>query len=109
MKSFGVRAKKNRLREGIGPGLFEDEVAGSRRMIEERLGWPAPLFCYPNGDCSREAYCAARERYEGAMSTQRGWHTPDQDSHPVRRTSMHKDVSRTPAVLLARVSGWRGL
>jgi peptidoglycan/xylan/chitin deacetylase (PgdA/CDA1 family) len=101
--------RHTRLREGIDPDLLEDEVAGSRRIIEEKLGRPAPLFCYPNGDCSREAYCTARERYEGAVSTQRGWHTPGQDSHLVRRISMHEDVSRSPSALRARVSGWRGV
>ena len=107
---FGSHTRRHtRLREDIAPELLEDEVAGSRRILEEKLSRPAPLFCYPNGDCSLEAYAAVRESYEGAVSTRRGWHSPDQDSHLVRRISMHEDVSQTPAALLARVSGWRGL
>jgi peptidoglycan/xylan/chitin deacetylase (PgdA/CDA1 family) len=101
--------RHTRLREDIGPDVLEDEVAGSRRVLEEKLGQPAALFCYPNGDYSLEAYDAVRGSYEGAVSTQRGWHTPGEDAYLVRRISMHEDVSHNRPALLARVSVWRGL
>ena len=101
--------RHTRLREDVPPAQVEDEVAGSRRILEEKVGRPVPLFCYPNGDHSPAAYVAVKGAYEGAVSTQRGWHSPGEDAYLVRRISMHEDVSRTAPAVLARVTGWKGL
>jgi peptidoglycan/xylan/chitin deacetylase (PgdA/CDA1 family) len=107
---FGSHTRRHtRLREDLTAEQLEDEVAGSRPILEAQLGRTAPLFCYPNGDYSSAAYGSVKENYEGAVSTQRGWHFPGDDPHLVDRISMHEDVSRTPSAFLARVSGWRGL
>jgi peptidoglycan/xylan/chitin deacetylase (PgdA/CDA1 family) len=98
-----------RLRENITAEQLLDEVVGSRRVLEEQLGRSAPLFCYPNGDYSQQAYDLVRETYDGAVVTEQGWHAPGADSHRLVRVSIHDDISRTPAAFLARTSGWRGL
>ena len=107
---FGSHTRRHtRLREDVPPAQVEDEVAGSRRILEEKLDRPAPMFCYPNGDYSPAAYAAVKDAYEGAVSTQRGWHTQTMNPFTVHRIGIHQDVSRTPRALLARLSGWPGL
>lgn len=107
---FGSHTRRHtRLRDDLADEQLEDEIAGSRRILEERLSRTATLFCYPNGDCSARAYASVAGAYKGAVSTQRGWHRPGMDPYLVRRIGVHGDVSRTPRELLARVSGWRGI
>jgi hypothetical protein len=101
--------RHTRLREDLSPDQLADEIVGSRRVLEERLGRAAPLFCYPNGDCCPQAYASVKGAYEGAVSTRRGWHLPGMDAHMVRRIGVHEDVSRTPGEIIGRVSGWRRL
>ena len=107
---FGSHTRRHtRLREDLSPDQLADEIVGSRRVLEERLGREAPLFCYPNGDCCPQAYASVSGAYEGAVSTRRGWHAPGMDPYLVRRIGVHEDVSRTPTALRARITGWRGL
>jgi peptidoglycan/xylan/chitin deacetylase (PgdA/CDA1 family) len=107
---FGSHTRRHtRLREDLSADQLADEIVGSRRVLEENLGCSAPLFCYPNGDASPQAYASVCRSYEGAVSTRRGWHQPGMDPYLVRRIGVHEDVSGSPAALLARVSGWRGL
>jgi peptidoglycan/xylan/chitin deacetylase (PgdA/CDA1 family) len=107
---FGSHTRRHtRLREDLSPEQLADEIVGSRRVLEERLGRTAPLFCYPNGDCSPQAYASVRGAYDGAVSTQRGWHAPGMDPYLVRRIGIHEDVALTPTALLARVSAWPAL
>ena len=107
---FGSHTRRHtRLREDVDSDVVEDEVTGSRQVLEERLGQPVSLFCYPNGDYSPRAYAAVASSYEGAMSTQRGWNSVPFDPYVIRRIGMHGDVSATPTALLARSSGWAGV
>ena len=107
---FGSHTRRHtRLLEGLDAELLQDEVAGSRRVLEEKLGQPAPLFCYPNGDCSPAAYAAVKVTYEGAVTTRGGWHDPTQDPYLVHRVGIHEDVARTPTATLARTAQWPGL
>ena len=107
---FGSHTRRHtRLREDVAPEVIEDEVTGSKRILESRLGQNVPLFCYPNGDCSPRVYAAVAAAYEGALSTQRGWNTAGLDPYAIRRIGVHADVSATPSSTLARLSGWPGL
>ncbi len=107
---FGSHTRRHtRLREDLKETQLEDEIAGSRRILKEKLGRPAPLFCYPNGDCSPRAYAVVKDAYEGAVSMQRGWHAPGEDPFMVKRIGVHGDVSQFSTGLLGRVSGWKGL
>ena len=107
---FGSHTRRHtRLREGLAPYLLEDEVVGSKRSLEHRLGRTVSLFCYPNGDCSPHAYAAVSAAYDGAVSTHRGWNVAEFDPYAVRRIGMHGDVSANSIALLARSSGWAGV
>jgi len=50
-----------------------DEIAGSKKAIEERIGIPIDYFCYPLGGFTKEAeMLAKRAGYKGACTTNRG-------------------------------------
>ena len=104
---FGSHTRRHtRLREEVDPEIIDDEVAGSKRILESRLGQSIPLFCYPNGDHSPQAYARVKSDYDGAVSTLRGWHKRGMDPHRIARIGIHEDVSQTTTALLARVSAW---
>jgi len=107
---FGSHTRRHiRLREGIAADLIEDEVVGSKQSLESRLGRTVSLFCYPDGDCSPQAYAAVSATYDGAVSTHRGWNVAGFDPYSVRRIGIHGDVSASRIALLARSSGWAGV
>jgi len=57
-----------------------EEIAGSKRELEKRLGRECRHFCYPNGDWSdRDAELARRAGFASARTTQLGWARADSD------------------------------
>ena len=87
--------------------VLRQEIAGSYADLRDRLASAAvPLFCYPNGDTSREAIAEVREHYIGAVTTRAGWHTPRANPYLMRRVAVHQDISGREAGFMARVSGW---
>ena len=107
---FGSHTRSHaRLLPSLPPDRLLEEIRGSRQVIEQALGRPCPLFCYPNGDCSPAADALVRREYRGALATEAGWHRPGQDPLWLKRMGVHEGATRTPAALLARVSGWPGV
>ena len=107
---FGSHTRRHtRLLDSLSPQVLDDEIKGSRRLLEAKINQPVELFCYPNGDTSDPAYRRVKAAYQGATCTRRGWHAPRMDPYMIRRIGVHEDVTGTPSALLARVSGWRAL
>jgi peptidoglycan/xylan/chitin deacetylase (PgdA/CDA1 family) len=50
----------------------EEEICGSRELLEKRLGRPAELFCYPNGDIDSTTLALARRTYRVAVTVAPG-------------------------------------
>jgi peptidoglycan/xylan/chitin deacetylase (PgdA/CDA1 family) len=50
--SFGSHTATHEILVATSLGRAEEEITGSRRQIEQKLGAPCLLFSYPNGDCS---------------------------------------------------------
>lgn len=50
----------------------EREICGSRELLEQRLGRPVELFCYPNGDIDSTALALARRTYRVAVTVAPG-------------------------------------
>jgi peptidoglycan/xylan/chitin deacetylase (PgdA/CDA1 family) len=80
------------------------EVAESRRLIEDRLGAPAPFFCYPRGDFNPAVKRIVKEEgYRGACTTLPGvnhWRT---DPFALRRTYISR--RDTPDEFAKKVAG----
>jgi peptidoglycan/xylan/chitin deacetylase (PgdA/CDA1 family) len=67
----------------------EDEIRGSKEIIEDRLGVPVRFFCYPHG--LLDARCrrlVASSGYEGACSSRFGGNAPGTDPFQLRRSEI---------------------
>jgi peptidoglycan/xylan/chitin deacetylase (PgdA/CDA1 family) len=59
---------------------LRDEVQGSKRDLEDRLGAAVPQFCYPYGDAdTRVVDCVQQAGYTAATVTRRGRVVPGSD------------------------------
>lgn len=58
--------------EGLPPEALTEEVAGSRRVLEELTAAPVTGFCYPYGVVSPAALAATREVYDYACAIKPG-------------------------------------
>ena len=63
----------------------EEEIAGSRRLLEERLGRTVDLFCYPNGSRDAKVEASVRRHYRAAVTTHPGFVRPGDDLHTFAR------------------------
>lgn len=103
---FGSHTRRHtRLRADVSTDDLNDEIAGSQRLLADNLGAPPRTFCYPNGDHSPQAVAAVRERYLGAVTTQRGWNSPASDRCLLQRVGVHEDVSRSATQFVSRLAG----
>ncbi len=72
----------------LGPAALEDEVGGSRRVLEERLGRPVDTFAYPNGDADPATVSCVRRHYAAAVTVEEGVHAPGGDPHLIPRINV---------------------
>jgi len=104
---FGSHTRDHRrLGNETDPALLAEEIAGSKRTLEQRLGVEPELFCFPNGDVGPAALALVRRHYRGACTTRAGWNGPEVDPWQLRRVTLHEDGSADPTRFLARLSGW---
>jgi peptidoglycan/xylan/chitin deacetylase (PgdA/CDA1 family) len=67
----------------------EQEIAGSKRALEARLGREVEAFCYPAGVFGeRERELVAQAGFTVATSCEPGGNTPDSDPLALRRTAI---------------------
>jgi len=69
----------------VGEDDLEREVGESRRVLEERLGRPVDLFCYPNGAHDDRVYTQVLRSYRAAVTTHYGLARPSSDLHRLMR------------------------
>lgn len=69
----------------IGDDALAHEVKESRRVLEERLGRPVELFCYPNGSHDERVYAHVSRSYRAAITTHYGLARPSSDLHRLMR------------------------
>ena len=82
----------------IGDDALEHEVKESRRVLEERLGRPVELFCYPNGSHDERVYAHVSRSYRAAITTNYGLVRPSSDLHR---------LMRIPAAASLPLMAWR--
>jgi peptidoglycan/xylan/chitin deacetylase (PgdA/CDA1 family) len=69
--TFGSHTSTHEILTSIPLEQAQDEIAGSRALIEKKVGAPCALFSYPNGNCS-QSVCelVARAGYRFAFLNQ---------------------------------------
>jgi peptidoglycan/xylan/chitin deacetylase (PgdA/CDA1 family) len=104
---FGSHSRNHtRLVEALPEVLAVEEIVESKRDIEDRLGTPCKLFCYPNGDASATARAVVNANYSGAVSTESGWTNASTDRLWLRRVGLHEDAANTRTRFLSRIGGF---
>lgn len=67
-----------------------DEIAGTRRQLEEQLGRPVTSFAYPAGiHGQREVLMVRKAGYRLALTCEPGVNGPCDDPHALRRTAVY--------------------
>jgi peptidoglycan/xylan/chitin deacetylase (PgdA/CDA1 family) len=94
------------LVESLPAETVAQEIIDSGRKLQQQLGTPINLFCYPNGDVSAAAARLVGDHYRAAVTTQRGINRVDTPAQTLLRIGVHEDISNTPTLFNARLSGW---
>lgn len=95
-----------RLNDATSTQDIAREVVDSKNLLQERLGRPVQLFCYPNGDVSWKALGLVQQHYDMAVTTQKGINTRATPIHQLVRIGLHEDISCRQYDFFARLSGW---
>ena len=75
----------------LPPDKMKEELAGSKHALEDMLGRPVDVLCYPYGDYDDRVADAAREAgYTMALTTNRGKAMPGGDMFRVPRIMIGK-------------------
>ncbi|MCK4852153.1 MAG: polysaccharide deacetylase family protein [Candidatus Omnitrophica bacterium] len=84
-----------------------DEVAGSKKDIEEHTGEEAGYFCYPTGGFNGKVKNAVKlAGYKGACTTNRGSDRPAVDVYELKRIKVTNSDMNKPFHFRAKLSGF---
>jgi peptidoglycan/xylan/chitin deacetylase (PgdA/CDA1 family) len=83
------------------------EIENSKKILEQGLSAPVNLFCFPNGDYNQAALHLVQNTYKAAVTTKRGINDANTCAvHELTRIGIHEEVSNSPRLFGARLSGW---
>lgn len=105
----GSHTWSHRVLPGASDADLEAELARSRAAIEDRLGLPAPDFCYPKALWDRRCAAAVSRHYETAVTGGCRKNGPTAD--PFRLTRIPVVMSDTMELFRAKLEGrlrWDG-
>lgn len=83
----------------LPPALAGQEMAGSKAVIEERLGKQVRFFAYPYGRFDKRIYELAREQFAAACSTTLRYVDSASDRHMLERVDMYYFSGRFSSAL----------
>ncbi len=83
---FGSHSRSHPQLTKLSGDALRDELVGSKKELEDRLGRPIDHFCYPYGDNDERVRAEVRKAgYQYAVITQRGHVEKDYDPFALRR------------------------
>ena len=97
--TIGSHSATHPILSSMPLGEMAQEIAGSREMLERRLGRPVESFCYPNGEYNEAVTEIVRRNYTAAVTTE--WRAVGlkDDAHLLPRIS----AAGTPSLLAWRM------
>ena len=100
--SFGAHTRHHyRLNHLTSPSEVESEIIGSYQDLKELHLKPVGIFCYPNGDITKQAEKFVQEHFIAACTTGRGWNTFPLNPFHLRHFNFHDGNGSTPLSFLA--------
>lgn len=84
-----------------------DEIAGSKRAIEEKIGMSVDYFCYPSGAFNENSKQLVKQAgYRGACTTNRGFAKFNSDIYELKRIKVTNSDMNKPFSFWAKLSGY---
>lgn len=83
------------------------EIAGSKKMIEEKIGSNAGYFCYPSGGFNDMVKAMVKSAgYKGACTTNRGFVDFNRDVYELKRVKVTNSDLNRPVSFWIKLSGY---
>lgn len=90
--------------------ILREEIAGSKKAIEQEVGAPADYFCYPIGGFNARAKEIVKEAgYKGACTTNRGFTRMNRDVYEIKRIKVTNSDMTKPFSFRLKLSGYYNL
>ena len=87
-----------------------NEIAGSKKAIEQQINMPVNYFCYPGGGFNeRVKALVVRAGYQGACATNRGFADFNSDVYELKRIKVTNSDANKPFSFWAKLSGYYNL
>lgn len=104
---FGSHTRTHPSLRALGTDKLTQEISGSKKEIEEKLGTAVLSFCYPSGEFNREALAAVKNAgYWGAVSTRHGLAQGGSNIYTLSRIRVSKGTRiKDLAKMLEKVQG----
>ncbi|MDP2927670.1 MAG: polysaccharide deacetylase family protein [Candidatus Omnitrophota bacterium] len=84
-----------------------EEIAGSKKAIEEKIGLPVDYFCYPSGGFNEKAKKLVMQAgYKGACTTNRGFAKFNRDVYELKRIKVTNSDTNKLFSFWAKLSGY---
>lgn len=82
------------LEQVISQEILKNEIQGSKKILEEKLGRSVDAFCYPSGRFNAKARAAVMDAgYKFAVATNPGKRIPDDDIFLIKRLRISKNCA----------------
>ncbi|MBF0510930.1 MAG: polysaccharide deacetylase family protein [Candidatus Omnitrophica bacterium] len=90
---------------------LQEEIKGSKKVLEDRLGHPIDYFCYPVGGFTAQIKGLVKQAgYKAAVTTNRGKDRFNQDLYELKRIRMNNTDSQYSGLILwFKYSGYYNL
>jgi peptidoglycan/xylan/chitin deacetylase (PgdA/CDA1 family) len=93
---IGSHSRSHAILPLVSDAQLEVEIAGSRKMLRDKLGFEIQSFCYPNGDHDeRTVRAVERAGYRHAVTTRYGVNAEHSSPFTWRRLDMQGSHART--------------
>jgi peptidoglycan/xylan/chitin deacetylase (PgdA/CDA1 family) len=107
----GAHTRHHFYLPGLSLDKAQDEIAGSKKIIEDHLGHGIDYFCYPSGGFTEEVKRLVTEAgYKAAVTTNRGRGKFNVDLYELKRVHMNNmDDQYSGLILWFKLSGYYNL
>lgn len=110
LPAWGLEIGSHTLHHAFLPDIAGEErvneIAGSKKILEEKLGRPVKLFSYPGGGFDAAArQIVIDSGYDGAVATHPGRGYPRADPYALKRIRISRTADN-PIVFWLQVSGF---
>ena len=107
----GAHTRHHVYLPGVSLPQAQDEIAGSKKIIEDHLGHSIDYFCYPTGGFTADIKRMVKEAgYKAAVTTNRGKDRFNFDLYELKRIHMsNNDDQYSGMILWVKLSGYYNL